>query len=191
MPIRPLRLTDVRGKIEPLPLKFKKVQSVFEKVFKMRREFLLFLLFSSATCQPCGDNVSVDLSDMDTFRDGSIMKNGVHYPPKFIYSKNVTGVIKTFGCICELKPCFRKCCPMGSVMLGRECAAMPEYDNITNHGLAVHYINNLIETVDIRSKSNPFAMFYGRPCPKVYLSDDGREFVQKVSLIIFIYLRTL
>ncbi|CAG9102974.1 unnamed protein product [Plutella xylostella] len=64
-------------------------------------------------------------------------------------------------------------------MLGRECAAMPEYDNITNHGLAVHYINNLIETVDIRSKSNPFAMFYGRPCPKVYLSDDGREFVQK------------
>ncbi|KAG7308450.1 hypothetical protein JYU34_005657 [Plutella xylostella] len=145
----------------------------------MRREFLLFLLFSSATCQPCGDNVSVDLSDMDTFRDGSIMKNGVHYPPKFIYSKNVTGVIKTFGCICELKPCFRKCCPMGSVMLGRECAAMPEHDNITNHGLAVHYINNLIETVDIRSKSNPFAMFYGRPCPKVYLSDDGREFVQK------------
>ncbi|XP_026738801.1 probable G-protein coupled receptor Mth-like 3 isoform X4 [Trichoplusia ni] len=140
---------------------------------------LLFILFLIATCaceQPCPDNESVDISDVKSLDDGTIIQDGVVFPPRYVYAKNVSGEIRRFGCLCKVKNCFRKCCPVGSVIVGRNCTEKSDFDEISNKGLNLHYSSKFRRK--IRMKDNDFNMLFGKPCDAVYL-EDNKWYVQE------------
>ncbi|XP_050350690.1 G-protein coupled receptor Mth-like isoform X1 [Nymphalis io] len=139
---------------------------------------LFYFLFVNG--QPCSDGNSLDLTNAEHF-EGGLIKDGVHFPPNYIYTKNVSGEIKTFGCVCEFKNCFRKCCPLGQVFLlnhlGKLC--IDEYDIIQTNGLNVSYINQFRGTVNIND-TDKHVLFNGTPCDgHVYIEDREKWFIQE------------
>ncbi|KPI95688.1 putative G-protein coupled receptor Mth-like 2 [Papilio xuthus] len=144
----------------------------------MRRILFLILLYvCELNGQPCEDKNSIDISD-GVLRDGTIFKNGLAFPPKYVYKKNFNGVNETRGCVCELRNCFRKCCPMGSVMYRKNCTQMREQDILMNDGLDIFFMNALQRRMKF-DKSDDLFLVYGRPCEDVFLENDGPWFVQK------------
>lgn len=111
------------------------------------------------------------------------MKNGVTFPPKAVYRKKVDGEMKTFGCLCKVKNCLRKCCDLESVMYingtFRNCTSMPDYDIISRRGLNLSFINNFDRSVDLENSN--FGLLHGKPCQEIYLEDKDRWFLQEVS----------
>ncbi|CAH0585532.1 unnamed protein product [Chrysodeixis includens] len=132
---------------------------------------IILLLVASCVCeQPCPDNESVDISDVRSLEDGTIVQDGVVFPPNYVYAKNVSGEIRRFGCLCKVKNCFRKCCPMGSVFHERICTEMPDFDVIKNEGLNLHYSSKFRKKVEMKDRT--FDMLYGKPCAAIYLEDN-------------------
>lgn len=157
--------------------------------YKMRRILFLILLYvCEFNSQPCEDKNSIDISD-GILKDGKIFKNGLAFPPKYVYKKNFNGVNETRGCVCDVKNCLRKCCPMGSVIYGRNCTQMTDKDIIMNEGLDIFFMNAFQRRIKF-DKFEDLFLVYGRPCKSVYKEDDGPWFVQKVNyrLFNFIYL---
>lgn len=73
-------------------------------------------LLSAGAEPPCPVFVSVDITD-GRKDDGVIVKNNVAYAPSdYFYHE---GEIR--GCICNIRPCVRKCCPKGHIMNNRSC----------------------------------------------------------------------
>lgn len=66
---------------------------------------------------PCNLNFGVDLSDGKDFRNGSIAKDGIVYDEDNIVIDQGVKV----GCICNLKNCIRKCCPIGEYLNNKTC----------------------------------------------------------------------
>lgn len=142
-----------------------------------------FIIIVNAIEPPCIDKNSVDISDGEDFGDGGIVKNGVTFPPKAVYRKKVDGEMKTFGCLCKVKNCLRKCCDLESVMYingtFRNCTSMPDYDIISRRGLNLSFINNFDRSVDLENSN--FGLLHGKPCQEIYLEDKDRWFLQEVS----------
>ncbi|XP_013145251.1 PREDICTED: G-protein coupled receptor Mth2-like isoform X3 [Papilio polytes] len=144
----------------------------------MRRILFLILLYvCEFNSQPCEDKNSIDISD-GILKDGKIFKNGLAFPPKYVYKKNFNGVNETRGCVCDVKNCLRKCCPMGSVIYGRNCTQMTDKDIIMNEGLDMFFMNAFQRRIKF-DKFEDLFLVYGRPCKSVYKEDDGPWFVQK------------
>lgn len=141
--------------------------------------FVAFMAFR-VNCQPCDDVMSVDLTGGETFSDRTIVKDGVTFPPKYVYEKNVSGEIKTFGCPCEIKKCIRKCCGLNSVLnLGNKtCVEMPESDIIANGMLNLTYTYSFRRKLDV--KSGEYNFVYGRPCAGMYI-EAFKWYIQEVS----------
>lgn len=140
--------------------------------------FIILLLVATCACeQPCPDNESVDISDVKSLEDGTVIQDGVVFPPKYVYAKNVSGEIRRFGCLCKVKNCFRKCCPKGSVFQGRNCTEMPEFDIISNEALNLHYSTTFRKKIHMKDN---FDMLYGKPCPS-YIEDE-KWYVQEVNV---------
>ncbi|VVC91263.1 unnamed protein product [Leptidea sinapis] len=51
------------------------------------------MLFLNVNGQLCDNITSVDLSDSAKFLDGSIVKNGIRFPPEYIFNSNTSGVL--------------------------------------------------------------------------------------------------
>lgn len=73
---------------------------------------------------PCDVTVSVDISDGERNEvDESITKDGVTYPKEQYFEYEG----KTLGCLCNLRSCIKKCCPMGKYMSSdKECIETQE-----------------------------------------------------------------
>ncbi|XP_037294539.1 G-protein coupled receptor Mth2-like isoform X2 [Manduca sexta] len=142
--------------------------------------FLVLFAFSEAS-EKCELKNSVDISNGTVFRDGSIVHKGITYPPEYVISQNVSGEVRTFGCVCKLKHCIRKCCAPGSVMFINEtkkgCSEMLENDIITNYGLNLSYYQSFKKNVLLFESG--FGLLHGRPCPNVYVEDDAKWFLQE------------
>lgn len=140
---------------------------------------LLLILFNfiSVNCQPCSDVNSVDITDGEV-HSGTVLKDGVLYPSDFVFAKNVSGEVKTFGCLCEVKNCFRKCCPVGTVMRARQCVASTEADQLQNNGIDLHFFNSFKKNV--RLNSSQFVLVDGKPCDGMYREIE-KWYVQTVS----------
>ncbi|XP_018327207.1 G-protein coupled receptor Mth isoform X5 [Agrilus planipennis] len=67
---------------------------------------------------PCSEEFSVDISDGIVSQDNSIVKDGVTYSAGQYYYYNSTNIR---GCVCEVKKCIRKCCPIGEYMTNKTC----------------------------------------------------------------------
>lgn len=146
---------------------------------------LLFFVAACASEQPCLDHQSVDISAAKTSEDGSIVQDGVVFPPKYVYSKKVDGELRKFGCLCQTKDCFRKCCPLGFVFFGRNCTKLLDKDLLLNKGVDTHYKSRFSKNVDLNKS---FDLLHGKPCDAVYM-EDSAWFIQEVN-IAFISLYT-
>ncbi|XP_046965758.1 uncharacterized protein LOC124534112 [Vanessa cardui] len=145
--------------------------------------FMELFYFLYVSGQPCSDGNSLDLTNAESY-EGGLIKDGVRFPPNYVYTKNVSGEIKTFGCVCELKKCFRKCCPLGQVFLknpsGKKC--VDEYDIIQTNGLNVSYINQFKDTVNL-NETDKYMLFHGTPCGgRVYIEDREKWFIQEIAV---------
>lgn len=140
---------------------------------------IIFVLFItvSASGQPCNDTDSVDIRKGKTLENGSI-EYGVVFPPKYVYSKYVDGEWKTLGCLCKLKNCFRKCCPLGFVMFNRSCTERRDQDVIGNTGLDLYDGVNFLERKPLNQTN--FGLVFGTPSSNCYM-EDPYWFVQEVS----------
>ncbi|XP_022834101.1 probable G-protein coupled receptor Mth-like 3 isoform X10 [Spodoptera litura] len=153
---------------------------------------ILFFVASCASEQPCLDSQSIDISDVKSSKDGSIVKDGVTFPPKYVYTKNISNETRTFGCLCQTKDCFRKCCPYGQVFHQKNCTNMSDKDLLKNYGIGTFYMADFRKHVDVKEN---FDLLYGRPCEGMYLEDspwyvqqDGKLYVKiDTSVKVLIY----
>ncbi|XP_049873703.1 G-protein coupled receptor Mth2-like isoform X2 [Pectinophora gossypiella] len=144
----------------------------------MFRYTFLFAILSFTSGQPCDEKTSVDLTGGQTFSDGTIVYDGVTYPKDYVFLRNVSGEFRTFGCLCELKKCFRKCCPLGSVMKisERGCVESKKDDILLNKGLDTYFLNAFKKTSSLEQSG--LSLVIGKP-DYVYLEDDGKWYVQQ------------
>lgn len=149
-----------------------------------------FILLFPYVLGQCTNRTAIDITDGQVFHDGTITKDGVRFPPKHTFKqKSIEGTVKTFGCLCEVATCFRKCCPLGSVINSTtyRCIESAEHDNITNAGLQVWYKNlNVVKTVDLKAKTGEIGLRFGRPvCDKgLFVEEEVGVYFQEVSLTI-------
>lgn len=145
---------------------------------------LLFLLyFVLASGQPCDDNFSIDVSNGDTFRDGSVIHKGIRYPPSYVFKKNVSGEFKTYGCLCELRKCVRKCCEVGSAYNLRKkiCTNNETDDLIENYGFNISFREDFVKNVALVVSG--FGLVYGKPNCAGYIEERDLWHLQEVSLL--------
>ncbi|CAH2237395.1 jg11251 [Pararge aegeria aegeria] len=144
---------------------------------------ILFLvqLFFVASAKLCDDWKSVDLSDAKLIHDGTFVKNGTRFPPDYVYSKNVSGVPKHFGCLCDLKKCFRKCCPLGEVFLKRNGtkSCIKGYDVLQVKGLNVSFMTEYKRTINLTD--GELQLIHGVPCNGDVFLEFNMWFVQEVT----------
>lgn len=148
--------------------------------------FFILLINSNVIGQPCSDNVSVDISNGTKLSDGTFVSDGVTYPPDVVFTKTVGGEIRYFGCVCRVKNCLIKCCPLGSVMYKRSCAEMTEYDEVFKYGFNISYMDNVQRNVYAETtKEFHLIELDKRPCRQVYIEmnkwfvqRDGRLFIE-------------
>ncbi|XP_039752846.1 G-protein coupled receptor Mth2-like isoform X3 [Pararge aegeria] len=142
---------------------------------------ILFLvqLFFVASAKLCDDWKSVDLSDAKLIHDGTFVKNGTRFPPDYVYSKNVSGVPKHFGCLCDLKKCFRKCCPLGEVFLKRNGtkSCIKGYDVLQVKGLNVSFMTEYKRTINLTD--GELQLIHGVPCNGDVFLEFNMWFVQE------------
>lgn len=140
----------------------------------------LLIIISLVFGQNC--NNSVELTEKDN-KDGVYIKDGVIYSGKHqVFTRNESGILKTFGCICSATVCFRKCCPIGYVFVEKTCEKRASDDLIMKNGLTVYYYNHPKKIVNV---SSHFHLVFGRPCDFVYLEDEGYTYTQEVSFLIY------
>lgn len=146
--------------------------------------FLLIILVTIASVRAnknlCDTKDSVDITNGELLSNGTILSNGILYPPKHVYFNNET--LRTYGCVCKVKNCVRKCCSIGSVMYMnatfKSCAYLPDEGIMMNRGFNLHYVNRVKKNVKLNDSD--FGYVYGKPCDDVYLEDKS-WFLQEVS----------
>ncbi|CAG9786891.1 unnamed protein product [Diatraea saccharalis] len=149
---------------------------------------LIFALFDRVVTQSCIINVTKDITGAKLLKDNSFFVDGVLFPKKHVFERNVSGEMKTYGCICDLKKCFHKCCPLNQVMYKKICTEMPGMDMIMNGDLSLNYVDSFKRSLDVNNSE--FALVYGKPCSAVYLEiqkwylqEDGNLYVEMPNLI--------
>ncbi|XP_046680950.1 G-protein coupled receptor Mth2-like isoform X3 [Homalodisca vitripennis] len=118
--------------------------------------------------------------------NGSIVDQGEVFPKGYHFQKNGT----TLGCLCALKSCIRKCCPLDETFFspnGRssfDCVKIPSASQFFKFSSVVH--NSAVEMVNVTK--NHFGVLFGDAChhgkfwldpsaspaDKTYLMMDGR-----------------
>lgn len=66
---------------------------------------------------PCDEELAIDISEGQLLPDSSMDFDGVRYSPRDYGVRNGT----TFGCLCGLRTCLRKCCPLGQYLFDKVC----------------------------------------------------------------------
>lgn len=85
-------------------------------MFRLFLALFAIIIACDALEQPCPVFVSVDITD-GIRRNQAIIKDNITYTPENYFS--FEGRIR--GCICNIKPCIRKCCPRGQIMNNGRC----------------------------------------------------------------------
>lgn len=155
----------------------------------MERLFLIILTASTINGQPCVNKLSVDLTGGQSFSDKSILKDGTTFPSEYVFNRNVSGEIRQFGCLCELRKCLRKCCPLDMVQFNTSCTDIPETDIAVIYGLDLYFRNSFKRKLDVK-KLGQHSFLYGKPCPDMYIENARKWYIQEVS-IMQIYLNDI
>lgn len=149
----------------------------------MYQLILLSIYIFFASGQLCDDKNIVDLTNEKENKDGSFFKNGIRFSADYVFKKNISGEVKTYGCECENRKCFRKCCPFGKVMYRRQCTNFNESAPIKLN--LYGEMNILKETIDLETYDTKFV--FGLPCNgDVYIESYEIWYMQEVRNIILI-----
>lgn len=119
----------------------------------------------------CAENLDkcVNKNMLETITDGKhvgtdIIKNEILYRPKNYFSTN--GVIK--GCICDVKTCVQKCCPLKMAFLDSKCV---DYDGV----LAIDVFDG-VRRMDVTD--DHFHFIHTEDCKEPYDMDAQKYYVQ-------------
>lgn len=132
------------------------VPSYFSYIYKVDSEY------------PCKLNLSIPLLNPQTLPNGTVIDNEVLYHPGQYFTASLNDNNVTIrGCICELKPCIRKCCDEGEIYVtGKEKKATCQQPDLPYH--LFHNFN--IPIYDsfwqkTNASEDHFWLLYGDPCP--------------------------
>lgn len=128
----------------------------------------------------CKYDATTDISDGK--RVGSdILKDNLRYPAGQYYKNGSS----TFGCVCSVKTCIRKCCPIGQAPLNRSCE---NYD--TPLVLSVYNDDKHVESVSIEDyylldvsfcPKKKYLLDPSGDVDKFYIQRDGKMYMPNVK----------
>lgn len=143
---------------------------------------------------PCDYLDSVNITSGTLQLDSSVIFNNITYPKGQYFdvnyvirngSKTHVNVISSYrrGCLCNIKPCTRLCCPDGAF-----------YDNVNFK--CQHYFNESAKHLehDVLDKDNNtenwilddhFAFVYDKPCQGMFIADNGFDITYVMKFIAF------
>ncbi|XP_046824915.1 G-protein coupled receptor Mth2-like isoform X1 [Vespa crabro] len=148
-----------------------------------------FLFFISQTVRtrhedlPCPLSLTVPLEKdkVHRYENGSLFHEGTLYPTNLYWTKNDS----VRGCICELRPCLRKCCQDGEVLSDGEtpnCTKLQNHDVLPDLRLKKDQLTSEIQ--NIRSIANHFAILRNKICHnnKTYILDPEKYEEDKITI---------
>ncbi|KAG8239845.1 hypothetical protein J437_LFUL014822 [Ladona fulva] len=98
--------------------------------------WMLILFGAGARGTSCKTNWTVELNEPTVFDNLTILdkKDGVLYAPNEYIKREVENSTKYWGCLCDIKTCIRKCCPLGEnlEMIPKKNKCVPRLGNGTD-----------------------------------------------------------
>lgn len=160
---------------------------------------LLFVVATAWSEDPCNFYMSVNIDEGTKLEDGSIITDGLMYPPNLYFEyKGMDEVVQMRGCICELKPCYRKCCPLGEILVNASKCTPSGDAAVLNFTPMIHSLEE--ELPDLKALDH-FGLLTGNPCsdrqgnlgnglryslnPFNPKTPDDHFYLQKVSNFVF------
>ncbi|XP_031355942.1 G-protein coupled receptor Mth2-like isoform X5 [Photinus pyralis] len=141
----------------------------------MNRVLLLLISIFASSVSPCPLPLTVDISNGEHFDNGTIVSGGISYGPNF--QMLVDGKVR--GCVCDIRRCVRKCCPVGRLMFGTRC----QESDISFAPLV--YGDHLLNVTNdhfyyIESNECPMGLYKlepNEPEDEFFIQEDGRLYV--------------
>lgn len=122
---------------------------------------LLGVTFANKSKNPCTFHMGVNITGGLLLADGSIIHDGLVYPANLHYEHGNGSDVHRRGCICLVKPCFRKCCPLGLTLKNKAC--VPSSDPlVVNFKPPIYDIEKV--TTNHLNATDHFGLVYGNPC---------------------------
>lgn len=161
-------------------------KSIFSLASNTKMLSILVVLYLTVTASghPCLEQESVDITNGTRLKDGFIQYGEDIFPPKYVFSTFENGQTKTFGCLCKLRKCFRKCCPLGSLFYNKTCTNLPLLDSIDKDGLPLYDGRTLRGQKTLAAAG--FGLLVGKPYSGCYIEDIF--FIQEVNALIILIL---
>ncbi|XP_043673899.1 G-protein coupled receptor Mth2-like isoform X1 [Vespula pensylvanica] len=136
------------------------------------------------TCQkdlPCPLSLTVPLEGkIRRYENGSLFHKDTLYPTNLYWTENNS----IRGCICELRPCLRKCCQDGEVLSDGEapnCTKLQNYNVLPDLRLKNDQLTSEIQ--NISNIANHFAILRNRICPnKSYILEPEKYEEDKFTI---------
>ncbi|KAL2744121.1 G-protein coupled receptor Mth2-like isoform X2 [Vespula maculifrons] len=136
------------------------------------------------TCQedlPCPLSLTVPLEGkVRRYENGSLFHKDTLYPTNLYWTENDS----IRGCICELRPCLRKCCQDGEVLSDGEapnCTKLQNYNVLPDLRLKNDQLTSEIQ--NISNIANHFAILRNRICPnKSYILEPEKYEEDKFTI---------
>lgn len=139
---------------------------------------------------PCDYLDSINITDGTLQPDTSVTYNNITYPPDQYFdidyvlrngSKTHIKVQSSYrrGCLCNIKPCVRLCCPAGVLFSNRK--------NRCHHHInqsAEHFEHEVLDKDNATENwvlEDHFAFVYDRPCGGRFIVDDGGYNITNVN----------
>lgn len=121
---------------------------------------LIGVTFANKPEDPCTFYMGVNITGGILLGDGSMVHDGLVYPPKLHYDHGNGSDVHRRGCICSVKPCFRKCCPLGLTIKNKAC--VPSDDPLVlNFKPPIHSMDKVLDDLNA---TEHFGLVYGNPC---------------------------
>lgn len=120
------------------------------------------VLFFCCVCEdPCHLLLSIDITNGSKLLNGTIDHNGLRYSPKQYFNFiDEVGENQTRGCICSVKTCMRKCCPMGQGLEYHKCVQSEE-DIVKKFNPQIHLLDKETSKLTIK---NDFSIVHSPSC---------------------------
>ena len=170
----------------------------------MSKQRIIFMIIYVILCLECGKcaklrcpyDDSINITDGIKNINSNIIHRNIIYPPSFYdnveyeylnFSQKVRTKPYIRGCLCELKPCIRLCCPEGKVFL--QSIGCTEASNDTSITIVINatILNHKREDLGLQMsdlmESDRFGFIYGKPCRTMFSFDPSHSSEDEWHLI--------
>lgn len=120
---------------------------------------------------PCPKQLTIDITKGRKLRNDVIYHTGIYFPTDKYFSEQINGTVKTFGCICEFKKCYRKCCPLDQAFGN---SGKCEVVNSTVSGNFKVPVFNVTEPIEVEERY--FHVLVNKFCPQAAYTLNPAEF---------------